>query len=195
MRTLPLRLSPIEGESLPGYLARYSHTFQFHPGDHLRALGLEDPAGRYVPAGCYGLSLSPEQLARVSFVTGIQPDRLELMLLARYAGRAFPRSSLTGPDRLRHEVPAREVHGVGNGALLVLIGLTHIEEDRVAVGQNLLRIRRLHLTDGFLCLIQQISGCGHSLPPGRAVRAVRLRLRTLKHYQWGQHSPGGGRPP
>ena len=109
MRTLPLRLSPIEGESLPGYVARYSHTFQFHPGDLLRALGLEDPAGRYVPAGCYGLSLSPEQLARVSFVTGIQPDRLELLLLARYAGRAFPRSSLTGPDRLRREVPAREV--------------------------------------------------------------------------------------
>ena len=29
------------------------------------------------------------------------------MLLARYAGRAFPRSSLDGPDRLRREVPAR----------------------------------------------------------------------------------------
>ena len=109
MRTLPLRLSPIEGESLPGYLARYSHTFQFHPGDVLRALGLEDPAGRYVPAGCYGVWLSPNQFARVSFVTGIEPDRLELMLLARYAGRAFPRSSLTGPERLRREVPAREV--------------------------------------------------------------------------------------
>ena len=33
VRTLPLRLSPIEGESLPGYVARYSHTFQFQPGD------------------------------------------------------------------------------------------------------------------------------------------------------------------
>jgi hypothetical protein len=109
VRTLPLRLSPIEGESLPGYLARYSHTFQFHPSDVLRALGLEDPAGRSVPAGSYGVWLSPDQLARVSFVTGIQPDRLELMLLARYAGRAFPRSSLAGPVRLKREVPAREV--------------------------------------------------------------------------------------
>ena len=108
MRTLPLRLAPVAGESLPGYIARYSSTFAFQPGDVLRALGLDDPAGRAPAAGCFGVWLSPDQLARVAFTTGIEPHRLERMLLARYADRAFPRSSLAGPVRLRREVLARE---------------------------------------------------------------------------------------
>jgi hypothetical protein len=108
VRTLPLRLSPIAGESLPGYLARYSHTFGLQPVDVFRALDLEDPASRTAGAGCYGVWLSPDQLARVSFVTGIDPDHLREMLLARYADRAFPRSSLNGPIRLRLEMLARE---------------------------------------------------------------------------------------
>ncbi len=41
MRTLPLRLSPVDGESLAGYVARYSHTFGLQPGDLVRALGLD----------------------------------------------------------------------------------------------------------------------------------------------------------
>ena len=90
MRTLPLRLTPVAGESLPGYVARYSHTFGIHPGDVFHALGLEDPAGRVAGAGCYGVWLSPEQLARVSLVTGIDSDQLNSMLLARYADRLFP---------------------------------------------------------------------------------------------------------
>ena len=108
MRTLPLRLTPVAGESLPGYVARYSHTFGIHPGDVFHALGLEDPAGRVAGAGCYGVWLSPEQLARVSLVTGIDSDQLNSMLLARYADRLFPRSSLAGPIRLRREAIARE---------------------------------------------------------------------------------------
>jgi hypothetical protein len=108
VRTLPLRLIPVTGESLPGYVARYSHTFALQPRDVLRALGLEDPAGRTPAAGCFGVSLRPDQLARVAFATGIEPDQLEWMLLSRYADRAFPRSSLAGPIRLRREVLARE---------------------------------------------------------------------------------------
>ena len=45
VRTLPLRLSPVDGESLPGYVARYSHSFQFPPGDLIRALGLDGGSG------------------------------------------------------------------------------------------------------------------------------------------------------
>ena len=45
VRTLPLRLAPVDGESLPGYVARYSHTFQFPPGDVVRALGLDGGTG------------------------------------------------------------------------------------------------------------------------------------------------------
>jgi hypothetical protein len=33
VRTLPLRLAPVDGESLPGYVARYSHAFGLPPGD------------------------------------------------------------------------------------------------------------------------------------------------------------------
>lgn len=108
MRTLPLRLAPIVGESLPGYVARYARTFGLQPGEVLRALGLEDPSRRAPAAGSFGVALSTDQLAEVSFVTGIEPDQLERMLLARYADRAFPRSSLAGPIRLRREAIARE---------------------------------------------------------------------------------------
>ena len=89
MRTLPLRLAPIDGESLPGYVARYAHTFGFQPGDVIRALGLDGGTGRVAAAGRFGVSLSADQLALASFVTGIAIETLERMLLARYAGRAF----------------------------------------------------------------------------------------------------------
>jgi len=95
VRTLPLRLSPVEGESLPGYVARYSHTFQFPPGDVIIALGLKRD-GQVASAGRYGVSLSPSQLEHAAFVTGIPVGVLERMLLARYAGRAFEQTASAG---------------------------------------------------------------------------------------------------
>ncbi len=89
MRTLPLRLAPVEGESLPGYVARYSHTFQFPPGDVLRVLGLDGGSGIVLAAGRFGAWLRPGQLEHVAFVTGIAPATVERMLLSRFAGRAF----------------------------------------------------------------------------------------------------------
>ncbi len=89
MRTLPLRLAPIEGESLPGYVARYSHTYKFLPGDVLRALGLDGGSGTALAAGRYGASLSPSQIEHVAIATGIDPATIRRMLLSRYAGRAF----------------------------------------------------------------------------------------------------------
>ena len=88
MRTLPLRLAPVDGESLPGYVARYSHTFQLPPGDVIIALGLTD-GDTVSSAGRYGVTLSPEQLAHATFATGIPIETLQGMLLSRYAGRAF----------------------------------------------------------------------------------------------------------
>jgi hypothetical protein len=58
VRTLPLRLSPLDGESLPGYVARYSRTFVLQPGDVVRAFGLDGGAGSLMAAGRYGVSLS-----------------------------------------------------------------------------------------------------------------------------------------
>ena len=109
MRTLPLRLSPIEGESLPGYVARYAHTFGLPPGDVVRALGIDRGTGTVAAAGRYGVWLPAEQLRHAAFATGIDADRLEQMLLARFAGRAFSSPSDSGPVTLASEAQAHEV--------------------------------------------------------------------------------------
>ena len=109
MRTLPLRLAPIEGESLPGYVARYSHTYQFGPGDVLRALGLDSGTGTVRAAGRYGAWLSGRQIEQVAIATGIDPATIERMLLSRYAGHAFGQP--TGPmdTALAAAAPASEI--------------------------------------------------------------------------------------
>jgi hypothetical protein len=89
VRTLPLRLTPVEGESLPGYIARYAHACQFPPGDTITAIGLVDRDKAVAGAGRYWVTLSPDQLMRAAFATGITERALERMLLSRYAGRAF----------------------------------------------------------------------------------------------------------
>ena len=109
MRTLPLRLAAVDGESLPGYVARYSHTFQFPPGDVVRALGLDGGSGSVAGAGRYGVWLSPDRLARVSVATGIDPARIKRMLLARYAGLAFDQSAISAPVALAAAAQAHEV--------------------------------------------------------------------------------------
>ena len=109
MRTLPLRLSPVDGESLPGYVLRYSHTFQLQPGDLIRAVGLDGGTGSVATAGRYGVRLSTDQLQRIAFTTGIATERLEEMLLARYAGRAFDRSGLAATIALAGAPQGHEV--------------------------------------------------------------------------------------
>ena len=99
MRSLPLRLSPVDGESLLGYLARYSHAFQFEPGDVVRALGLDPAADGVLAAARHGVSLSAEQLEHAAFATGITTEVLEGMLLSRYARRAFDQVSSGAAER------------------------------------------------------------------------------------------------
>ncbi len=103
-----MRLSPAEGESLPGYVARYSHTFQFPPGDVITALGLDDGSGTVVSAGRYGVSLSPARLQHAAFATAIPVEVLQRMLLGRYAGRAFEQTA-TATDSLADAAQAHEV--------------------------------------------------------------------------------------
>jgi TniQ len=110
MRTLPLRLSPVAGESLTGYITRYAHTFALPPGDVVRALGLDSGVGNVKASEHYGVSLSSEQLQRASAATGIATKTLEGMLLERYAGRAFARRKSSSRDALSGEGYAREVH-------------------------------------------------------------------------------------
>jgi len=106
VRSLPLRLTPVAGESLPGYVARYSHTFQFPPGDVITALGFNHN-GQVTSAGRYGVTLSAAQLQHAAVATGISLQALEQMLLFRYAGVAF---ELTGAaDPLGQAAQAHEV--------------------------------------------------------------------------------------
>jgi hypothetical protein len=107
VRTLPLRLAPVEGESLPGYVARYSHIYGFRPGDVIIALGLSHD-DQVTSAGRYGVALSPSQLEGAAFATGIAVEALERMLLARYAGRAFEQMA-TSTDMLAEAAQAHEV--------------------------------------------------------------------------------------
>jgi len=101
-------LAPVEGESLPGYVARYSHTFQFAPGDVIAALGLLGSDQRIQSAGHYGISLSPRQLEHAAFATGIAEEVLGQMLLARYIDRAF-RQTTVATDVLADAVQSHEV--------------------------------------------------------------------------------------
>jgi hypothetical protein len=109
MRTLPLRLAPIDGESLPGYVVRYAHAHHLQPADVLNALGLHDGTGIITKSGPYGVWLQAAQLHGVSRATGIPADRVQAMLLAVFAGHAFPRSSLSGPRPLTRETQSNEV--------------------------------------------------------------------------------------
>jgi hypothetical protein len=106
VRTLPLRLSPIDGESLPGYVVRYAHTFELPPGEVVRALGLGDTIRE---AGRYGVRLSAQQLERVPTATGIDCDQLQAMVLARFAGRAFPQASISAPNAVPTETRVHEL--------------------------------------------------------------------------------------
>jgi hypothetical protein len=92
---------------LPGYVARYSHTFQFPPGDVIIALGLNHH-DQVTSAGRYGVSLSPTQLEHVAFATGIPAEAIERMLLCRYAGRAFERTT-SSTDMFAEAAQAHEV--------------------------------------------------------------------------------------
>ena len=97
MRTLPLRLVAVDGESLAGYISRYAHTFAMQPGDVVRCLGLCEGTVNTKDTGRYALPLSPGQIERAAHASGLERPVIERMLLSRFAGRAF---SCEDPSRL-----------------------------------------------------------------------------------------------
>ena len=79
-----------------------------------------------------------------------------------------------------------QVDRVGDGALLVLVGLADVQEGHSAPCQQGFRLGRLDLSDGRLGLVQKVSGCGHDQPPVAA--GPLTGSESLKRYQWGRHS-------
>ena len=73
---------------------------------------------------------------------------------------------------------AGQVDGVGQGALLVLVGLPDVEEGHAAAFQQGLRVGLVHLADGRLGLVQQVSGSGHFRTSGshQPVRTAGIEL-------------------
>jgi hypothetical protein len=106
VRTLPLRLTSKEGESLPGYVRRYATTYGLAPGETARAMGLVAQDVHMAKATTWPLELGGEQRDRVCTATGLTVDELQGMLLGRYAGVAFDGRAPSGKkisDRLRRD--------------------------------------------------------------------------------------------
>ena len=64
------------------------------------------------------------------------------------------------------ERPSRDVHGAGDGALLVLVGLAHVEGDRTLGLAELIGLGRGDLADGGLRGVEEISEAGHCRSSG-----------------------------
>lgn len=86
VRTLPIRIVPIEGEAIDSWLEAIAHRTHTAFGDLLTAVGLS-------PCNATGASdwivrLNPNEAQTISIATGISPDVLETMTLQHYSGRA-----------------------------------------------------------------------------------------------------------
>lgn len=88
MRTLPIRVSPIEGEALDSWLEALAHRTHTAFGDLLHAVGLT--AHTKTTAAWWMVKLSPTEAETLSAVTGVSAARLNTMTLDLYADDAVP---------------------------------------------------------------------------------------------------------
>lgn len=95
-RTLPIRLEPIPGEALDSWLESLAHRTHTGFGDLLVAVGL--PTANQQDAGRWITQLTAHQLRSISDATETTPERISVMTLAWYSGRALhvdPRKATT----------------------------------------------------------------------------------------------------
>ncbi|OBF76574.1 TniQ family protein [Mycolicibacterium fortuitum] len=86
VRTLPIRIVPIDGEAIDSWLEATAHRTHTAFGDLLAAVGLSPYNGMGTTA--WIVRLDPDEAATISGATGITPDALEMMTLQHYSGRA-----------------------------------------------------------------------------------------------------------
>lgn len=158
MRTLALRLSPIEGESLRGYLGRYAAGFGFAPGEVAAAFGL---TGEH---RFDGLRLTPAQAERAARASGIAPEVLRAMTLERHAGAAFSLTGAGGGSRLPRSVLSQEVSVFSSKACPACLREHGTWLLRWQLGWSLLCTRHHAL------LISACPACGGRIGPPRRVR-------------------------
>lgn len=86
VRTLPIRIDPVDGEAIDSWVEAIAHRTHTAFGDLLTAVGLS-------PYNAMGTSawivcLNADEAAAISTATGITHDVLETMTLQHYSGRA-----------------------------------------------------------------------------------------------------------
>ena len=86
VRTLPIRIVPIEGEAVDSWLEAIAHRTHTAFGDLLTAVGLSPYNGMGTTA--WIVCLNPDEADMIGAATGITPDPLEMMTLQHYSGRA-----------------------------------------------------------------------------------------------------------
>jgi hypothetical protein len=95
VRTLPIRLDPVDGEALDSWLEAVSHRLSSAWGDFADAVGLPAPNGS---GGTHWLTrLTPAEAAGIGVATGYQPRHFHAMTLNRYDGTGL---------RIRHDIRA-----------------------------------------------------------------------------------------
>jgi hypothetical protein len=94
VRTLPIRVAPIDGEALDSWLEAIAHRTHTAFGDVLSAAALT--RNHDVRTGAWMVRLEPDQVAAISEATGISEATIHTMTMAHYAGRALRINPDTG---------------------------------------------------------------------------------------------------
>ena len=89
MRTLPLRVQPVEGEAVDSWLEALAARMQCAWGDLLASVGLTAARGRSYTAG-WLVATNDQQLKSMSVVTGQSPSAIRAMVLEPHRSTARP---------------------------------------------------------------------------------------------------------
>jgi hypothetical protein len=87
IRSLPLRLQPIEGEAIDSYIEAYAARVGATSAEFEHAVGLA-PTNRRVQRIASLVQLSEEELVDLSVATGLPTARFPPMTLSHFDGRA-----------------------------------------------------------------------------------------------------------
>lgn len=93
VRTLPIRVPPLPGESIDSWLEAIAHRSQTAFDDLLIAVALRVPDNR---VNRWVIRLTPDEAAAISTATGVAPSTVHAMTLSHYANRAVGIDPATG---------------------------------------------------------------------------------------------------